>query len=916
MRLAPLYLVPPSVAPTAAVVWPCANNHRHAYAPTARATTTAHRLRTTCAAAAAAQDGPDNGANTERLLALGRQHTQAGDLESAVYQFEQAASQAPRSAVCQTELGRALVRLGRGQEGFNCLVAAFGIDSLCPGVKDGFREYYRAEIEADPNNIDLHEGLAALCVDSGNPEEAAALYRRCLGLHAAASAEGGGRTPSFSSSDPSAAGHLSSKEATEAAAAARKDRWSVALFKCNASLCQWDDWNGEALTLRTAVRRRERRRRGRTRGGGVGGRLSSVEDDGDLVHRLLLGYEDDDFERLVPRDKQQRQGNNVGDSDNGGVNGDAGAGPSRPALHPFDSLSAPLSIGDCLAVAQQQTSGVLSEARGGNSGPRGRDEEKRILGEEGVGGVQGQSLRQFHSGFSSPSSSPLLRDERGRVRLGYVSGDLMGTHPLTHLMQSTFGMHDRDSFEVFLYALNPDDGSAPRRRMEREVENFRDLSMMTAGEAAAAIADDGVGVLVNLGGYAGTVKSADIFALRPAAVAVSYMGFPGTMGSSEMVDYILADAVVVPPELRRFYSEKVLDMPHCYFVNDYRQSERGVIDSPAPERADHGLSLPPPPPWPLPPATEEDKEGGGILTAAAAASGAAPLVRDGRDYGVGGRSRRATHRRRDGGGPGGGHNGERAAAWSPVPGRWRRGGGRGTMKEQGALENVSREREGEGDGRRVVLCNFNRLHKLDPHTFGAWMEVLRTVPGTVLWLIDGGETARTNLLRQARLAGVDEWRVVFAPLVGKEEHLQRLRLADLFVDTPLYNAHTVGCDALWAGVPMVTLRGAKMASRVGASLVEAAGMPELVTDSLEEYTQLVLALARDNERRGDLRQKLERARLTCPLFDTRRWVRDAEDVLRQAWERHEAGLPPAHCSRHRVSVEGAERRGGGEGGCS
>lgn len=166
-------------------------------------------------------------------------------------------------------------------------------------------------------------------------------------------------------------------------------------------------------------------------------------------------------------------------------------------------------------------------------------------------------------------------------------------------------------------------------------------------------------------------------------------------------------------------------MPHCYFVNDYRQSERGVIDSPAPERADHGLSLPPPTSRPLPPATEEDKKGGGTLTAAAAASRAAPLVRDGRDYGVGGRFGRASHRRRDGSDRGGGHNGERAAAWSPVPGRWQRGGagGRGAIKEQGALENASRERKEEGDGRRVVLCNFNRLHKLDPHTFGAWMEV-------------------------------------------------------------------------------------------------------------------------------------------------------------------------------------------------
>ncbi|CAM9838517.1 unnamed protein product, partial [Hapterophycus canaliculatus] len=110
----------------------------------------------------------------------------------------------------------------------------------------------------------------------------------------------------------------------------------------------------------------------------------------------------------------------------------------------------------------------------------------------------------------------------------------------------------------------------------------------------------------------------------------------------------------------------------------------------------------------------------------------------------------------------------------------------------------------------------------------------------------------------------------------------------------LYNAHTVGCDALWAGVPMVTLRGTKMASRVGASLVEAAGMPELATDSLEDYTRLVTALARDEKHRQGLRQKLANVRMTCPLFDTRCWVRDAEGLLQWAWERHEAGLPPTH----------------------
>eukprot|EP00904_Undaria_pinnatifida_P003604 jgi/Undpi1/13244/HiC_scaffold_8.g02906.m1 len=812
-------------------------------------------------------------ANVEDMLAIGRRHTLAGDLPSATQQFQRAVELAPRSALCKAELGRALVRQGKPGDGFSSLVAAFEIDSLCPGVKDGFLEYYRAEIEADPTNIGLHEGLAALSVDSGRPAEAAACYRRCLDLAASPSPASGQVTDSV-----------------------RIDRWSVALFKCHASLCDWDDWNAEARALRAAVRRRgggEKRRsvgkEGEGGGGeeGLGEAVTVTSSPPPRLHgsdrALLLGLE------LLPGERQGRHAalwsnmGTEGPNDTGGgavgkavgetareaparsakemktatatENGGPAESPSlitaafeaasaeaatdaanegdvsRPALHPFDSLSAPLSIGDCFAVAQQQSRAILAEA----SGTRGVKPETSER--------DGRPRQRRRRPLAAASS----RDSRGRVRLGFVSGDLMGTHPLTHLMQSTFGMIDPDQFEVFLYALNPDDGSAQRRRMEKEVEHFRDLSALTALEAATAISQDGVGVLVNLNGYAGTAKSADIFALGPAAVAVSYMGFPGTMGSSDMVDYVLADGIVIPKEMRRFYAEKVLEMPNCYFVNDYRQSEMAVMDAPAPNRADHAL--------PPQRAVSSDSRGrpvGDALQAARLHSGG---QRDNRDQAPK-------------------QGGEEEA---------QQGGGGGGDENRGA-----------GGGVGVVLCNFNRLHKIDPHTFGAWMEVLRTVPGTVLWLLDGGETARANLRRQARLAGVHEDRIVFAPIVGKEEHLQRLRLADLFVDTPLYNAHTVGCDALWAGVPMITLRGVKMASRVGASLVEAAGMPELVVDSLEEYTRLVQALARDDQLRHGFRDKLGRARRTCPLFDTRRWVRDAEDALRWAWERHESGLPPAH----------------------
>ncbi|CAN0314906.1 unnamed protein product [Discosporangium mesarthrocarpum] len=286
----------------------------------------------------------------------------------------------------------------------------------------------------------------------------------------------------------------------------------------------------------------------------------------------------------------------------------------------------------------------------------------------------------------------------------------MGTHPLTHLMQSTFGAHDRSKFEIFLYALNPPDASPERLRLEQDVEHFRDLSGLTAREASRIISDDSLGVLVTLNGYAGTSKSAEIFTRRPAPVSVSYMGFPGSLGSSTLTDYLLADREVIPEDLRDCYSEKILELPHCYFANDYKQSARKPIAGPPPCRRDHGL----------PPGGDSRAAGGG--------------------YG--------------------------APRGSP--------------------------RAGEEDGEGLVLCNFNRLHKIDPSTFGVWMEVLKAFSGSTLWLLDGGPTARKNLLREAEAAGVEgaEDRVIFAPLVGKEDHLRRLRLADIFVDTPVGVGHS------------------------------------------------------------------------------------------------------------------------------
>ena len=195
-----------------------------------------------------------------------------------------------------------------------------------------------------------------------------------------------------------------------------------------------------------------------------------------------------------------------------------------------------------------------------------------------------------------------------------------------------------------------------------------------------------------------------------------------------------------------------------------------------------------------------------------------------------------------------------------------------------------------------VFCAFNKHYKITPVVFDVWMRLLRAVDGSVLWLIDGAPTARSNLRREAEMRGVRGDRVVFAPPMPIAEHLARHRLADLFVDTFPCNAHTTASDALWAGLPLVTRLGATFASRVAASLLHAVGLSELVTHSLDEYEARVLALARDASLLGDTRERLSRQRLTSPLFDTDRFRCHLEAAYVEMCNRHRAGESPTSFS--------------------
>ena len=197
--------------------------------------------------------------------------------------------------------------------------------------------------------------------------------------------------------------------------------------------------------------------------------------------------------------------------------------------------------------------------------------------------------------------------------------------------------------------------------------------------------------------------------------------------------------------------------------------------------------------------------------------------------------------------------------------------------------------------RGFVFCSFNTSAKIGPSMFDVWTRLLKGVEGSVLWLSAMNDVARDNLRREAEARGVEGGRLIFAPyLAENDRHLARLSLADLFLDTLPYNAHAGGSDALWAGVPIVTCRGSTFAGRVGASLLGAIGLTELVTDSLEAYERLALKLAREPEPLAGIRTKLARNRATHPLFDTALFTRNLEAAYLAMWQRYQRGDAPDH----------------------
>lgn len=385
------------------------------------------------------------------------------------------------------------------------------------------------------------------------------------------------------------------------------------------------------------------------------------------------------------------------------------------------------------------------------------------------------------------AAMPKAKIGRGpKIRVGYVAGEFRN-QATSVLLTEVLELHDRAGFEIVAFDNGWGDGSSLRRRIEAATEIVTIRGLANAA-AVAAVRERGIDVLVNLNGYFGRARH-HLFAARPAAIQVNYLGFPGTTGMP-YIDYLIADDAVIPPADQRHYTEKVVTLPDSYQPND---SQRRV--------------------------------------------GAEP------------------HRRAQIG-----------------------------LPEHG-----------------FAFCCMNNVYKITPAMFGLWMRLLQRVPGSVLMLYSESPEAQDNLRREAAARGVEASRIVFGGPLGNEQHLARLRLADLFLDTWPYNAHTTGSDALWAGLPVLTCTGPTFPSRVGASLLRAVGLPELVTDSLKAYEALAYRLATEPGTLAALRERLATNLPTAPLYDTPRYTRHLEAAYRQMVERARDGLPPAPFACERMA---------------
>ncbi|XP_014860104.1 PREDICTED: UDP-N-acetylglucosamine--peptide N-acetylglucosaminyltransferase 110 kDa subunit isoform X1 [Poecilia mexicana] len=551
-----------------------------------------------------------------------------------------------------------------------------------------------------------------------------------------------------------------------------------------------------------------------------------------------------------------------------------------PSVHPHHSMLYPLSHGFRKAIAERHGNLCL-------------DKVLAMI-----------KINALHKpAFEHPKD---LKSSGGRLRIGYVSSDF-GNHPTSHLMQSIPGMHNPEKFEVFCYALSPDDGTNFRVKVVAEAHHFTDLSQIPCnGKAADRIHQDGIHILVNMNGYTKGARN-ELFALRPAPVQAMWLGYPGTSGAPFM-DYIITDKETSPVEVAEQYSEKLAYMPNTFFIGDHANmfphlKKKAVIDFKSNGHIfDNRIvlngidlkafldSLPDVKVIKMKCDNNQEQAAGDtngalsmpVIPMNTAAEAIINMINQGQiqvtinNFTVSNglattqiNNKAAT--------------GEEVLRTIVV-----------TTRSQYGLPEDS-----------IVYCNFNQLYKIDPPTLQMWANILKRVPNSVLWLLRFPAVGEPNIQQYAQNMGLPASRIIFSPVAPKEEHVRRGQLADVCLDTPLCNGHTTGMDVLWAGTPMVTMPGETLASRVAASQLNCLGCPELIAQTRQEYEDVAVKLGSDMEYLKMVRARVWKHRICSPLFNTKQYTIDLERLYLQMWEHYSNGSKPDHLVKHQT-VETSE----------
>lgn len=357
------------------------------------------------------------------------------------------------------------------------------------------------------------------------------------------------------------------------------------------------------------------------------------------------------------------------------------------------------------------------------------------------------------------------------INLGYFSADFRN-HPVGHLISKILETHDKSKFDLygFYFSNKKEESDQYYQRIKKTFKKFYHVSDMSDSEIISLSKNLNIDIAVDLMAHTGSFENVSRFGVfhnKCAPIQINFLGYPGT-SASKSIDYIIADKIVIPEKNKKFFSEKIIYLPHSY-----QPSER---------------------------------------------------IR--------------------------------------------------TLSEKKITKEELSLPQNE-----FIFCCFNTNKKILPNTLKLWSEILKEIPKSILWLLSNNENFKKNIKFEFEKKNINPQRIIFSEIAPIHEHLNRIKHADLFLDTFPYNAHTTCSDSIWAGVPLLTIEGQSFQSRVATSLLKTSGLDELIAKNEDDYIKKAVYIAKNIDYLNSLKNKLKNSRDTNPLFDTKTFTKNIEKAF-------------------------------------